>query len=285
MGQIIDQAWDIYRKHFVEIVSIAAWLLILGALYTIAFALYPSSYDVAYGLNFTGPQIFGMILASLTSFIAAPVMGIWLFSAIVRLIDKSVKGEKVDLKKHAKESWKWFWPLAIVNILFTLLIMSPILFFIPGLALSIIGGVSAMGILAMIGTLLFLIALGFAVYFMILWSVRYFFVGYTVMLEGKRGRAAFTASREVVTKRFWSLLWRIVIPKVLYFLIFALAQYLLVSGLFIVISVMIGGNVELAERIYGILQTIIGVVLAILINPMVLIADYLIYKSAKENKA
>jgi len=285
VGQIIDQAWDHYRKHFVEIISVAAWLLILGALYTIAFAFYPSTTDILTSQSFTGLQTFGIVLASLTSFILAPIMGIWLFSAIVKMIDKQAKAEKIDLKKHAKGSFKIFWPLVLINILFTLLIASPILLFLPGVILGIVGGMMTNGILTFIGVLLFVIGLIAAVIIMTLWSIRYFFVGYALVIDNQRGKSAFKESHSITKGRFWAILWRLLVPKILYFLILALAQYLIVTIVFVVISALMGNNIDLAERIYSILQTLVGVSLAILINPMVLIADYLIYQSVKTNKA
>ncbi len=281
VGQIIDHAWDHYRKHFVELISVSAWFLILAILYTIAFALYPTAADFYFNYDFTGTENFAITLAMITSFIIGPIIGIWIFAALVKLVSKQAQGTRTNLKTIMHSSWKHFWPLVLVNVLFTLLIIAPILLLAPGFILMIlsIDTISAIG--GSLGSILIILGIIVAILIVIWLAVKYFFIGYAVVLDGQHGKAAFGASSKIVKGRFWPILGRLLIPKVLFFL---LAVIIEVVFIFVVTSLIIafaGLNLELAERLISITNSLALILVAILINPIIIIADYLIYDSAK----
>ncbi len=284
VGQIIDHAWDHYRKNFVELISVSAWLLVLAVLYAIAFALYPTSVELALNAELTLAQDIGIYLAMFTGFIVAPVIGFWVFIALVRLIDLQATGKRRNLREVASSSWKYFWPFVLVNILFTLLLLLPGLATVPGFILIAIGAIKTMPLLGSIGTIALI--LGFLVMFILVlyWAVRYFFIGYALVLDKQRGRAAFTASRKAVGHRFWPILWRVLLPKVLYFLVFAIVQFIVIAIIYALVMGMAGLNIDLAERLFSILNTLIVIIITVVINPIILITDYLIYQSAKASK-
>ena len=284
VGQLIDHAWDHYRKNFIELISISAWLLILAVLYAVAYALYPSVTDFAAGYDYTLSQNIGIWLAIITGLIIAPILGFWVFIALVRLIENQAKGQRTNLRNLSKSSWKLFLPFVFVNILFALLIASPLLALIPGFLLIVLGAIKSMTVVGSIGTVLLGIGIMFVVIMILYWAVRYFFIGYSLILDGHKGRAAFTASRKIIGHRFWPVFWRLVIPKILYFLVFAIIQFILISIGYALIMGLTGLNFDLAERLLSIFTMLVALLITIAINPIILITDYLIYDSAKTSK-
>jgi len=281
IGQIIDHAWDHYRKHFVELISVSSWLLIVAILYTIAFAFYPSELRIITGQQFTVVENLSYYLTLVTSLLVVPILGHWVFIGLTRLIHRQRQEKKTNLRDLAKTNWKSFWPLVLVNILYALLLFSTLAFLIPGLGLIILSEVASIGFIGGLGTILLILGLFLILILVLWWSVRYFFIGYTLLIDDHHGRAAFTASRKAVGTRFWPVFWRILIPKVLYFFIFASIQFVLASLLFMLIAGFSGLHLELTARLITISSVFLAVGISILMNPLVILTDYLIYQSAK----
>lgn len=282
VGQIIDIAWEHYRKHFVELVSISAWFLILAVLYTVSFLIYPTTLDLVTGVELSVWENVGLYLAMFTSLIVGPVLGLWLFIALVKLIDQEMKEKKVDLKQIAMGSWKYFWPLLLVNVLFTLLILAPLVLVLPGLVLSILS--PTVPILGLLGSIL---AVGGTIALLILvvwWAIKYFFIGYSVVLENKKGKTAFRHSAGLVKGRYWQIFWRLVIPKLVFFSAFALIQFFITLIISYIVTGAAGLNMEMAEKLLRISNAVIVIVITALLNPLVLTADYLVFESAKASK-
>jgi len=281
IGQIIDHAWDHYRKHFVELVSVSSWLLIVAVLYTIAFAFYPSELTIITGQELTLVENLSYYLTLVTSLILVPIIGHWIFIGLTRLTHRQSQEKKTNLRDLAKTNWKSFWPLILVNILYGLLLFSALAFLVPGLGLVILGEVASIALIGSLGTILLILGLFLVLILVLWWSVHYFFVGYTLLIDDHRGRAAFTASRKAVGTHFWPIFWRILIPKVLYFFIFASIQFVLGSLLYMLVAGFSGLNLELTARLITITGVFLAVGISILMNPLVIITDYLIYQSAK----
>jgi len=281
VGQIIDHAWDHYRKHFVELISVSAWFLILAILYTIAFALYPSAADFYFNYDFTGTENFAITVAMITSFIIGPAIGIWIFGALVKLVHLQFTGSRIDLKAIMHGSWKKFWPLVLVNVLFTLLIIAPVLLLAPGFIMTIISISSASAILGSLGSLLIILGIIAAIVIVIWLAVKYFFIGYSVVLDDKHGKAAFTHSGKIVKGRFWPIFGRLLIPKVLFFLLGVIIEFVFILVATSLIMAFAGLNLDLAERLVSITNSLAIILVTILINPIIIIADYLIYDSTK----
>ncbi len=283
VGQIIDQAWDHYRKHFVELMSISAWFLVLAALYTIAFAIYPSVSDFVLDRDFTLLENIGIGIAMFTSFIVSPVLGFWIFITLVKLIAKQAKGATVNLRTLGGKSWKDFWPFVLVSVLFAVLICLPLLLLTPGIAAVLIGTFTSLSWLGSVGGFLIIIGLVAALILVIRWAINYFFIGYALVLDKHHGKAAFTASRKLIDGKFWAVTLRLVVPKLLFFLAISVIQFIILMILNGIIGSVVGYDLDLAERLLSIFNTITVILATLIINPLILIADYLIYDSAKSN--
>lgn len=281
VGQIIDHAWDHYRKHFVELISVSAWFLILAVLYAIAFALYPSAADFYFNYDFTTVENFAITLAMITSFIIGPIIGIWIFAALVKLVGKQAQGARVNLKTVMHSSWKHFWPLVLVNVLFTLLIIAPVLLLAPGFILTILSISATSAIMGSLGSLLLIVGIVAAILIVIWLAVKYFFIGYAVVLDGQHGKAAFNTSSKLVKGRFWPILGRLLVPKILFFLLAVIIEFIFIFVVTSLIMAFAGLNLELAERLISITNSLALILVTILINPIIIIADFLIYDSAK----
>ncbi|MFH1315186.1 MAG: hypothetical protein ABIH67_02195 [Candidatus Uhrbacteria bacterium] len=281
IGQIIDHAWDHYRKHFVELISVSSWLLIVAVLYTVAFAFYPSETTITTGQELTLIERLSYYLTLITSLIVVPIIGHWVFIGLTRLTHRQKQEKKTNLRDLAKSNWKSFLPLVLVNILYALLLFATLAFLVPGLGLIILSEVASITFIGSLGTILLILGMFLILILVLWWSVRYFFVGYTLLIDDQHGRSAFTASRKAVGSNFWPVFWRILIPKVLYFFIFASIQFVLGSLLYMLVAGFSGLNLELTARLITISSVFLAVGLSIFMNPLVIITDYLIYQSAK----
>jgi len=280
VGEIIDKSWHIYKQHFGEFMSVSGWLLAVAVLNIVALALYPSATVVLSARPYGAAETFGTILLILNNFLVAPLLGIWITATLVRLIDTIVSGSQKSLKTVMKDGRKFFWPFLLVSVLFSLVILATMLFLLPGIFFTLVGrGLSGMGTLvAMIGALLLIIGIVLSAVMAILWGVRFFFSTYTLLVDGHRGRTALKASYRLVHGNFWEILVRLVLPKALFFIVFAFGLFIVNTIASMVISGAAGLNIDLQVRLTTIVTGVLVLIQTVLINPIILVSDYLIYK-------
>jgi len=249
VGQIIDHTWDHYRDNFVQLISLSAWLLIVFVLNTIAFLLSPvSSTD---SLQITTPESIGVILFYLTNLVIAPIVGIWMVNSLIKMIHKQFVKQKQTYKTACHDGWKFFWSSLWVRILFGLVIfLGTVFFVVPGI--------------------IFLFWFAFALF--------------TLLVDGKRGHDALKESKALVAGRWWSVVWRLILPKALFFLIFFFAQTLLLTILNAFTSTIVGLNIGVAIQVSSIFSSLIFLGLMVLFNPLFLTADYILYDNLKKTK-
>ena len=281
VGQIIDESWDHYRKHFVELMNVMAWILIVAVLNTISFTFYPTATTLATGRDMTGMETFAVFLALITNFIIAPIIGIWIFNSIIILIHKQATGVRSDIKKIFRSGWKYFWPTVLISVLFALLMIVPILMILPGTAMTLFGGIRSFNFIASAGTLLLLVGIVAALALAIRWAVNYVFIGYALLIDDQHGKAAFSLSSSIIKGRFWKVLLRAVVPKLLFFFVFAALLLVLTQLIDSVILGAVGLDIDLQVRLATMIENILIVLLTVLVNPIILIADYLLFESAK----
>lgn len=280
VGEIIDKSWHYYKLHFGELMSISGWLLVAAVLNIIALAFYPSASILLSERPYGAAETFGTVLLIINSFMVTPILGLWITASLVRLIDAIVSGRKTTLKDAMKEGKKYFWSFLLVSVLFSLVILATMLFLVPGVFFLLVGnGLSGVGAsLAMIGTLLLLIGIGVATVMAILWGVRFFFSTYTLLVDGHRGRAAMKTSYRLVHGNFWDVFVRLALPKALFFIVFAFGLFVVNTLASMIVSGAAGLNIDLQVRLTTIVTGVLVLLQTILINPIILIADYLIYK-------
>ncbi|PJA47701.1 hypothetical protein CO172_00375 [Candidatus Uhrbacteria bacterium CG_4_9_14_3_um_filter_36_7] len=282
VGQIIDRSWEIYRRFFLIFINIAGWLLIPTFIGLIALALIPSGSAVITGQTLSTSQTIGAILLSINNFFLAPIIGIWVFITLIRTTSHLLEKQPINISKQMKESWNYFLPIIWVGILVTLLIVAALLFIAPGLILNIIGGIFFIDFLSIIGAILILIGAILAVIFGFRWLIHYAFAQYILLIENVRGKKSLTRSRELVAQKFWPFFIRLVIPKMIFFLIAIIAESAILYFADAGIKLLVGLNADLELRLTSMAAAFALSLITILINPLIITADLLLYQSLKE---
>lgn len=283
VGEIIDKSWHYYKNHFGELMSVSGWLLVAAVVNVIALAFYPSASVVLSERAYTTPETIGVFMLIISNFVVTPLIGIWVTATLVRLIDAIISGRETTLKKVVQEGKKYFWPFLLVSILFSLVIFATLLFLTPGF-LFIWAGSTLTGAtsVAMIGTFLLIIGTVVASVLAVLWGIRFFFYTFTLLVDNHRGRDSLKESNRLVKGNFWDVVVRLVIPKLLFFIVFAFGLFVAITIANVVVSGAAGLNIDLQVRLNTIVTGVLVLIQAVLINPIILIADYLIYKDLKK---
>ena len=279
IGALIDSAWEQYRKQFSTLIKISAWTLLITAINIVVILLYPI--DAAeMTRDLTGGEIFGIILMFVNNIVFAAIVGIWVVNALITAAHKYTEGASVNMKVISKSAWKLFFPVLWVRIL--LIVAYVVAAAIPVLLFWLVTMVLAgwlptflMFLLLFISLLLVLPAIALVIYLA--------FAIFAAVMDGKRGTAALRYSASLLKNRFWPVLARLLVPKLLYFGVFFLAQFLLV----IIVGVVMYGIFQdttavAAARIEWIALYVSYAVLFILLNPMLLVTDHIIYNNLKK---
>lgn len=175
------------------------------------------------------------------------VVGLWANIILVRLTWSSLTRSPVEKKKLSEEAWRDTAPYLWISILTGLIIFfGTLLFIIPG----------------------------------IIFTVWYSLATFVFVLEGTRGYKALQRSRELIEGRFWSVVWRWIVPTAISIVIATLLVGIpsLIIGL---ITQFIGFNP--ASQTIPWWSTFLNRIGSLLILPVTLAIGMLIFKSLKEN--
>jgi len=283
LGTIIDHAWETYHKRFAELMSISGWLLLVAILEVTSLLLYPYVTQLAATSSpYTFWESFGVVLFTITNTLIAPVIGVWVYIALVRFA-RTQDDHPISTGKALKEGWKWFLPHCWIGILMVALLLVGILIgFLPAM---IVGSLTFIWDSAFF--ILFLNLFAFAGIFAAFildfrWSVHYLLAPYALLLDGVRGKAALHESRRLVIGRFWYAFARLVIPKLIFVIAGVVLMWILAFAAQLVISAMVGLNVDLYLRLQSITGGLLSLVIAVLINPLIVLADVIVYRHLKE---
>jgi hypothetical protein len=280
VGEIIDKSWHYYKKHFGELMSVSGWIMLAAVVNVVALALYPSASIILSEREYTAFETAGVILVIISNFIVTPIICIWITATLVRLIDAVISGRSTTLKNVMKEGKRYFWSYVVASILFGLAICAAMLFLVPGLLFTVAGAIWPKLIaVSMIGSMLMIIGLVASTVCVIIYCVRLFFYTYTLIVDNHKGVASLKESSKLVKGNFWEVLVRLVIPKILFFVICAAILFVFVTIADVITAGVAGLNVDLQVRLNTIVTSVLVLVQAALINPILLIADYLIYKN------
>jgi hypothetical protein len=283
VGQLIDDSWEAYRSRITEYLAVSCWMLVVAILYVIALAFYPAASKLQFGLNFTGVEMFGVYLYAATFFIISPILTFWIMTSLARMVKMQLARRKPNHKKALKEGREVFIPAAVTTIMVMLMLALSILIgFAPAVVAAGIGQLLGMGSMIVIATVLLMIGMVVTLYLAIRWVGYYFFGPMASMLDGIKGMKALELSRDLIKGRFWGVMARIAVPKLVFIIfgVFAMSLTAFIVGMFIDASA--GLNLDLQLRITTMTQTIIPILIVVLINPLIIISDVLLYRSLKE---
>ena len=257
IGALIDQSWEQYRTHYKQLFKISAWVLLVAAINIVAILMYPLDASSIDGT--TVWEKIGIVLFLLNNTVVALVVGTWMINALIGLIHDQHSSGKRSMKALSQASWKLVWPHIVLRLassflpsaLVFLLLFASLLLFLPPLALFIY--------------------LSFAVF--------------GLVVDGHKGWSAIRTSISLVRERFWPVALRLLIPKLLYFGLFFLAQFLAVIILQVLTAGLIqGADLVWAGRLEWISLMLTYSVLFVFLNPMLFVTDHLIYQQLKTTK-
>jgi len=177
ISDLITKSWDFYRKNFKLLLPVLGIMFAISAAETIARSFWSA----------TGSFL---RVSTINFFIALPfyVAMLWITVALVELLARGVKGEKIDLEN--------LYSIALQKLPMALLV-------------SIIVGAAVIG-----GTILLVIP-------GIIFAVWFHFTIYNYLLEGKTKLEALKESKILVKGRWWPVFLRIVLVNLFWGLISA----------------------------------------------------------------
>ena len=182
-----------------------------------------------------------------------------------------------------QEGKKLFLPTLLTSLMVLLMVLFAIVIgFGPPVVLATIGSLLHVSALIIISNILLIIGIFVALFLMIKWSVYYLLSPLFTILDGIKGKAALEESRTLIQGRFWSVLSRFAIPKLVFFIFGVTAMYIISYAAAIVISASSGISLDIQLRIGTLLQTIIPILIASFVNPLILISDVLLLRSLQK---
>jgi uncharacterized membrane protein len=282
INELIDQSWEHYRREFPELMSVSGWLLLVAIANIAALALYPSaSHIVADGALGTTESA-GVALYAVTNWALAPALGLWTFLSLARLVAGQLSSLRPSPGEAMAEGARLFFPAVAVSVLLFLLIAAVVAIgFGPGALLSVAAAATGNAALAILSSASLVVGVIVALVLGFRWSVRYYFAPFALVVDGIRPRASLPASRELTEGRAWGVLWRLVFPK-LVFALFAILGVSVIAFVFsLVTNALAGLNLDAQLRLSTISTTVLSTIAAVLVNPLIVTADVLLYRSLK----
>ncbi len=282
VGELIDQSWEVYRARFTELMTISGWLVATAVLYTIALAFYPSASSLAAGVGLGGLELFGIILFSVTTLVIFPATSFWIYTSIARGLAMHFARRRPDPKKAMQQGWKIFFPALATSVMVMLMILfAMVIGFGPSIILATIGALTQAGSLIILANILLIVGIFASIFFSLKWLVYYFLAPLITILDGTKPKAALLASRELISGNFWDVAIRVAVPKLVFFIfgVFAMSIFSYMAG--ILIDTTGGFNLDLQLRVSTMIQTLVPIVIAAFINPLMVISDVLLLRSLR----
>lgn len=286
VGTVIDRAWSHYTKHFLELMTISSWLLILAVINIVTSWLSPST-AMLNGQSIKAlstMQMSGIIIYGLTFFVMAPILSIWISNQLIKTTDQQLSGGKMSSKAISTFAWKHFFPRALVGLMSTVMILSPFLLFLPGAGTMVASSLLQSSSLSLLSTLLIFLAAIASTVGCVFLAIRLIFSPFALLLNNQRGRRALQASTALAKGRFWSVAFRVVIPAVVFYIGMTTVQVVIIFFLRTIILSVAGLNVELAAQLFNMGQGTIFILLSALVSPLIISANTIVYRDLNENR-
>jgi hypothetical protein len=190
--------------------------------------------------------------------------------------------QRLDPKKAMREGRVFFIPTLITSLMVVLMILFGLVIgFGPAAVMATLGSLTHASFLIVLANILLIIGVFVALFLLIKWTVYYFLAPYLTILEDVQGKTALLASRQLIENRFWSVLSRMVVPKLVFVIFGVFAMYLISYLVNIFLNASGGLNLDLYLRLLTMTQTIVPILIAALINPLIIISDVLLLRSLK----
>jgi hypothetical protein len=241
-GEIISTSWNLYKNNWQKLLPYLGIMflpsLVVGIIAFGGNSLYNS-------LSNSVELLVSVIIAGVIGAIILGIVSLWATMALIKAIHLANTGSLANNWRQEFTSTKHLiWPVIYTLILqFLVIFGGTILLIIPGL----------------------------------IFSVWFMFTFYIVVIEEKRGVEALKASKTLVTGRWWGILWRALLPGLVFGLLTLVLQWLVsMPFLFFLKS----GNFGATAQAF---QTLLSSAVGILAAPLGVAAMIALYVSAKAN--
>ena len=283
VGQLIDHSWDVYRTRFTQLMTISGWLVLTAVFYAFALAFYPSVSTLEAGIALTSMESFGVVFFMLTTMVIAPIISFWVYTSLTRALSMHFANRKPNPKKAMIQGKKAFLPALLTSLMVMLMIILAIVIgFGPAVVLATFGSLLGAGALVLLSNILLIIGIFVAAFLAAKWMVYYILAPLITIIDRDPGKVALKKSRALIEGRFWPVLIRIAIPKIV-FVIFGVFAMVMVGYVVNVLVDASGGiSLDLQLRITTLTQTIVPILIVTFINPLIVISDVLLLRSLNE---
>ncbi|MCX6715263.1 MAG: hypothetical protein NTX72_05640 [Candidatus Uhrbacteria bacterium] len=286
IGDLIDQSWNKYRSSLPFFLQLSGWLILIAILNAVATLLYPNAGAIAYHTNFSFNEVTGVILYGFTNIILSPLLGFWVFVSLAIGAKSVLRGEQMSITSVMRETKRRYFPaLAVTALVGLTLLLAQVITLGPSLLLGAVGFWMQNAWILGVANGLLIIGLIVSVILTSKWTLYYMMAPYAAILDRAKNKEALKKSRTLTEGKFWSVLARIVLPKLVFVLFGALIILLinLVLNTFIINAT--GLNLDVQQRIGELTASILPMLLAIFLNPLIFLSDVLLYQSLTEQSA
>ena len=232
---IINQSVELYLKHFKQI-----WVyLAISLIPTITLTIITLT-EISLEVHMVTPKIANDIVL-LIVFIAGLILSLWAYLALIKGCDRI-------LKNQLPGDWKENFISAKTIIL-------------SGIWLSIIVGLTILA-----GSILFIIP-------GIIFTVWFQFSIYSLATDNTKGIEAMKMSKNLVTGRWWAVLWRLFAPSVLFAIAAGILQWIIgqILNLLPTMSLAPSNTVTIFSNN----------IISLLLLPLLIIAGLILYENLK----
>lgn len=233
---ILKQSWTLYQKSWKKIWVYLLFLLVpTVALSALStISLYLSEYIPSSTL---ASEIIILIVIA-----ASLVFTLWASIAMARVLAAYLLGQEPrDWKTMFSESSNLILPVMIVSVLVFLIVFGgSLLLIIPG----------------------------------IIFTVWYSFTFYTVVFENKKGFESLSSSKSLVVGRWWAVLWRMLVPGVIFGLLGASVAYIIIG---------LVDLIPMSELAGAVVDRILNAAISLAFTPLTAGATLILYFNAKNN--
>lgn len=282
IGELIDQSWETFRTRMAEFLGISGWLLVTAILFAIALAFYPAASELQLGAQLSGLESAGVLLFSFTSLILTPVLSFWLYIALAKAINAHLSRRAVDPKATLLGVKAAFFPTLLTSVMVMLMVLLAVVIgFAPSAVIATLGFLTGASIAIVLANLLLIAGIFVSLFLSIKWILYYFMAPYLTMLYGTPAKQALATSRQLIEGRFWAVLLRVAVPKLVFLIFGVFAMSIIAYLVGILIEISTGLNLDIQLRISTMTTTIVPIVIAVFINPLVVTSDVLLLKSLR----
>jgi len=282
VGELIDQSWEVFRSRMSELLSISGWLLATAILFAIALAFYPSASKLSLGADLTGIETTGVLLFSFTNLVVTPILSFWIYIALTKALRAHFDRKTVVAKTAMWEVKPAFFPTLLTSVMVILMVLLAIVIgFAPPAIIATLGFLTNLSFIIVFANLVLVAGIFVSLFLSIKWVVYYFVAPYLTMLDGTPAKLALATSRQLIEGRFWPVLIRIAVPKLVFVIFGVFAMSIIAYLVGILIDFSAGLNIDIQLRISTMTTTIVPILIAVLINPLIVISDILLLRSLR----